>query len=62
MEKEDQNKSITFLDMRITNDKSGKYDFDVHPKDAIASFQLKPNSCVSPGIIDGVFKGFLTRA
>ena len=40
----------------------GKYEFDIHRKNAITNVQVKPESSHDPGILRGVFKGFVHRA
>ena len=62
VEVEDQNKMLSFLDVNILNGSDGRYEFNVHRKDAITNVQIKPHSCINPGIVEGVFKGFLVRA
>ena len=62
METEDSNKTLAFLDVKIHNDDSGKYDFNIYRKDAITNVQIKGSSCIDPKITIGVFKGFLARA
>ena len=41
MEEEDQDKVLNFLDVRLKNDQTGKYEFGVHRKDAITNVQDK---------------------
>ena len=53
---------LAFLDVSITNNKKGSYDFNIFRKDAITNVQIKPNSSINPTTISGVFKGFLVRA
>ena len=62
IEKESEDKSIEFLDVKIMNNGHGKYEFDVHRKKAITNVQIKPSSDHDPKIILGVFKGFVHRA
>ena len=62
METEQKPGELSFLDVTVINDKSGRYQFNVHRKDAIINIQIKPHSSISPRIITGVFKGFLARA
>eukprot|EP00794_Sanderia_malayensis_P013580 gene13582-14988_t len=44
VEYETEEKSINFLDVKIMNAKTGKYQFDIHRKDAITNVQVKPDS------------------
>ena len=53
---------MSFLDVTVTNNRSGSYDFKIHRKDAITNVQLKPSSSIDPRLFQGVFKGFLVRA
>ncbi|XP_065658640.1 uncharacterized protein LOC136083162 [Hydra vulgaris] len=62
IEKESDSHAINFLDLSITNNKSGTYLFNIYRKDAITNVQIKPHSCHDPKIIYGVFKGFIQRA
>ena len=62
IETEDDNKTLNFLDVKITNTTTGKYKFNVHRKDAITNVQMKPNSFVNPKLLESVFKGFISRA
>ena len=62
IETEDGKKTLPFLDIRIMNNSSGRYEFGVYRKEAITNVQIKNNSCIDPNITKGVFKGFLARA
>ena len=62
IETEDDNKTLAFLDVNICNAGGGSYEFNVYRKEAITNVQIKPHSCINPGIVEGVFKGFLVRA
>ncbi|XP_065671659.1 uncharacterized protein LOC136089535 [Hydra vulgaris] len=62
IEKESDSHTINFLDLSITNNKSGTYVFNIYRKDAITNVQTKPHSCHDSKIIYGVFKGFIQRA
>ena len=62
IEYENENKSLNFLDINITNTINNKYEFKVHRKKAITNIHIKPTSCIDPNIIKSVFKGFLYRA
>jgi predicted GIY-YIG superfamily endonuclease len=62
IELEDDSKTLNFLDIQITNNKTGNYDFNVHRKDALTNVQVKYNSNHDPKILDGIFKGFIHRA
>ena len=42
IEKEDDKKSLNFLDLTIINTTSGNYDFKIFRKDAITNVQVKP--------------------
>ena len=53
---------IAFLDVKLQNNRDGKYEFQVYRKDAITNVQIKPTSSVDPKMYIGVFKGFLARA
>ena len=61
IEKETE-KSLNFLDVTITNNKTGKYEFAIFRKNAITNVQLKPSSAHDPKVLRGVFKGFVDRA
>ena len=56
------NKSLNFLDIRITNTINNKYEFIVHRKEAITNIHIKPTSCTDPNTIKSVSKGFLLIA
>ena len=62
IEKETDEKELQFLDIRIMNKGTGKYEFDVFRKNAITNVQVKPQSGHDPRILRGIFKGFLNRA
>ncbi|XP_065645775.1 uncharacterized protein LOC136076229 [Hydra vulgaris] len=62
IEKESDSHTTNFLDLSITNNKSGAYLFNIYRKDAITNVQIKPHSCHDPKIIYGVYKGFIQRA
>ena len=61
-EYESASKGLNYLDINITNNGNGKYEFRVHRKDAITNIQIKPNSCHDDKIKNGVFKGYILRA
>ena len=61
IEYENENKSLNFLDINITNTINNKYEFKVHRKNAITNIHIKPTSCIDPNIIKSVFKDFLHR-
>ena len=42
IDKEDRNKVLQFLDIKMINNGTGKYEFDVYRKDAITNVQVKP--------------------
>ena len=62
IEYENENRSLNFLDINITNTINNKYEFKVHRKNVITNIHFKPTSCINPNIIKSVFKGFLHRA
>ena len=62
IEREDENKSLNFIGLHVVNNLQGKYNFNIHRKDAITNIQIKPQSSHDPKILDGVFKGFVQRA
>lgn len=62
MESANCNDTLNFLDISITNNKIGTYNFKIHRKNAITNVQIKPKSCHDPKILNGVFKGFVHRA
>ena len=41
MEKDDQSQKLNFLDVTIINTGAGKYEFNIHRKNAIRNVQLK---------------------
>ena len=61
-EYEDNNKQLNYLDTKIINSQKGKYEFNVHRKEAITNIQIKPQSCHDEKIKNDVFKGFVYRA
>ena len=62
MEREDENKSPKFLEVKTINNQRGKYKFDVYQKNAITNIQIKPTSSHDPKVLEGIFKGFVHRA
>ena len=44
MEQEDEGKTLNFLDVTIKNNMIGKYEFEVHRKNAITNVQVKKHS------------------
>ena len=62
IEHESTTGTLAFLDISITNNSSGKYEFAIYRKPAITNVMIKPNSAIDPKIPPGVFKGFLARA
>ena len=56
------NGTLAFLDISISNNRSGRYEFSIYRKEAITNLQISPTSSVDPSTVIGVFKGFLTRA
>ena len=61
IEIEDLEKSLKYMHLNIQN-KNGKYDFQVHRKNAITNVQLAPHSGHDPKILRRVFTGPLHRA
>ncbi|XP_065654882.1 uncharacterized protein LOC136081490 [Hydra vulgaris] len=53
---------IFFIFICIINNKSGKYEFKIHRKNAITNIQVKATSNHDPQILNGIFKGFVHRA
>ena len=62
MEKENQSRKLSFLDLAIINTGTVKYEFKIHRKNAIINVQIKPHSYVNPALIRWIFKGFVSRA
>ena len=62
MEKEDKSLKLNFLDVTIRNTGAGKHEFQMHHKNAITNFQIKPNSFVNSSLIRGILKRFVFRA
>ena len=62
IEYENENKSLNFLDINITNTSNNKHEFKVHRKNAITNIHIKPTSCIDPNTTKSVFKAFLHRA
>ena len=62
IEKENEQNKFNFLDVTIKNRGTGKYEFDVHRKNAITNVTIKPNSYVDPKHVTSIFKGFVHRA
>ena len=62
MEKENNNKELEFLDIKIINNGTGKYEYDIFRKKAITNVQVKPESSHDPSTLRGIFKGFIYRA
>ena len=60
-EYENEEKCLKFLDIKTKNN-NGRYEFDAHRKPALTNLQIKPHSCIPPGTITSIFKGFLARA
>ena len=61
MDIEDDQKSLQFLDLNITNN-GNSYEFKIHRKNAITNAQVKPHSGHDPKMLKGIFTGFLHRA
>ena len=62
IEREDKDKVLNFLDVKIKNNKQGKYEFSIHRKKAITNIQVKKHSSHDPNIQTGIIKGFVNRA
>ena len=62
MEVENKDKILDYLDIKSKNSGQGKYEFQVHRKEAITNVQVRPNSSHDPKILCGIFKGFVHRA
>ena len=62
IEYENENKSLIFFDINITNIIKNKYESKVQRKKAITNIHIKPTLCIDPNIIINVFKGFLHGA
>ena len=61
-EYENEDKELSYLDLKIVNTNNGKYEFKIHRKDAITNIQIKPDSCHDDKIKEGVYKGYISRA
>ena len=61
-EYENEEKELSYLDVATKNTCTGSYAFKVFRKDAITEVQVKPTSCHDRTTLDGIFKGFLSRA
>ena len=61
-EYENEEKELNYLDVTTKNTCTGSYIFKVFRKDAITEVQVKPTSCHDRTTLDGIFKGFLSRA
>ena len=46
IEYENENKSLIFVDINITNTINNKYKLEVHPKKTITNIHIKPTSCI----------------
>ena len=55
-------KELQFLDIKVINRGTGKYEFDVYRKKAITNVQVTPESGHDPNVLKGIFKGFVYRA
>ena len=44
MEKEEQSRKRSFLDVTFINTGAGKYEFKIHKKNANTNFQINPHS------------------
>ena len=61
-EYENESKQLNYLDTRVINSGNGKYDFNIHRKEAITNVQIKPESCHDEKVKNDIFKGFIYRA
>ena len=61
MDIEDNQKSLQFLDLNITNNK-GTYEYKIYQKKAITNVKVKPHSGHDPKTLKGIFTGFLYGA
>ena len=50
------------MDIKVINNGTGKYEFDIFRKKAITNVQVKPESSHDPRILRGITKGFVHRA
>ena len=62
IERENHDKELQFLDIKVKNNGTGRYEFDIFRKNAITNVQVKPNSSHDPTVLKGIFKGCLYRA
>ena len=62
IDKEYGNKVLQFIDIKVINNGTGKYEFYIYRKDAITNVQVKPKSYHDPQILQYIFKGFVQRA
>ena len=62
VESQDSSSQLSFLDITVMNNGAGTYDFKVFRKQAITNVMQKPSSSVNPELVNGIFKGFVTRA
>ena len=62
IEYEHENRSLSFLDINITNTINNKYEFKMHRKNTITNIHVKPTSCLNHNVTTSVFKGFFHRA
>ena len=62
VESQDSSSQLSFLDITVMNNGVGNYDFKVFRKEAITNVMQKPSSSVNPELVNGIFKGFVTRA
>ena len=61
IERENQDKVLEFLDIKVIYNETGKYEFNIFRMKAISNVQVQPESESShdPRIIGGIFKGFV---
>ena len=60
-EYENEKNFLNFLEIKTKNN-NGRHEFDAHRNQALTNGQIKPHSCITPGTITSIFKGFLARA
>ena len=55
IERENEDKVLEFLDIKVINNGIGKYEFDIFRKKAIINVQVKPEFSHDPRILRGIF-------
>ena len=56
IESQNDDSELSFLDVTVTNNKQGRYNFKVHRKEAITNVQIKKSSSVNPELVIGVLR------